>query len=186
MLMNPAVKSSNTTGYISFCGRTLFGFAGLAILFSLAACASRPQQAVVEPVGPAPRAESIPGSDGLLVVYSAWSNFVDPGSTAHHSRYTITSDDGKISREVINHVDRFDEGPIQLSLVPGTYHVKARSAHFGRVDVPVLIQQHQTTYVYLDGSARPDSRLSQQTSAVKLPDGEIVGWSTTVAKNGAP
>ena len=120
---------------------------------------------------------------GFLVVYSAWSNFVDQGSTGHHSRYTITSDDGKISRVVINHADRFDEGPLRLALAPGSYHVSARSAHFGRVSVPVLIQQRQTTNVYLDGSAHHEAPADRQRDAVKLPDGEIVGWSTTVANN---
>ena len=180
------MKLSKVSNDTSLYTRALGTVVGLGMLMLVPACAHRPQQAVLEPVGPAPRTDSSPGSEGFLVVYSAWSNFVDPGSTAHHSRFIITSDDGKTSREVINHVDRFDEGPIQLPLSAGAYQVRARSAHFGRVTVPVVIQQHQTTYVYLDGSSRPDTRLPQQTSAVKLPDGEIVGWSITVARNGAP
>jgi hypothetical protein len=82
-----------------------------------------------------------PENQGCLVVYSAWSNFVDQGSTGHHSRYTISSDDGTWSKEIINHVDRFDEGPIRLSLPAGSYHVRARSAHFGRVNVPVIVKE---------------------------------------------
>jgi hypothetical protein len=170
--------------------RRLVSLAGTSLLLVLPACADRPRQAVLEQVGPAPRGDNTAPSnnsnaEGFLVVYSAWSNFVDQGSTAHHSRYTIASDDGKVSREVINHVDRFDEGPLELPLAPGAYQIRARSAHFGRVTVPVLIQEHRTTYVYLDGASRPDARLAQQTAAVKLPNGEIVGWSTTVARNGA-
>ena len=153
----------------------------LALL--LTACSSAPRQAVVQPVGPAPTASAHSESAGYLVVYSAWSRFVDQGSTGHHSRYTLTPDDGTPSRVIINHADRFDEGPLRLPLAPGAYHVSARSAHFGRVSVPVIIQPHQTTFVYLDGSAHPELQTSSQANAVKLPDGEIVGWSATVATN---
>jgi hypothetical protein len=90
-----------------------------------------------------------------------------------------------MSKVIINHADRFDEGPIRLALPPGSYHVSARSAHFGRVNVPVIIKERQTTLVYLDGSSHPEAPSLQQTSTVRLPDGEIVGWSTTVANNSA-
>jgi hypothetical protein len=139
---------------------------------------------MVERVGPAPRTSASPESAGFLVVYSAWSNFVDQGSTAHHSRYIVKSDGGSMSKEVINHADRFDEGPIQLPLAPGAYHVSARSAHYGRVNVPVIIEPRRTTIVYLDGRAHPDEKAAEQASAVRLPDGEIVGWSSTQARNG--
>ena len=153
----------------------------LAVL--LTACSSPPRQAVLQPVGPAPQANAHPENTGYLVVYSAWSRFVDQGSTGHHSRYTLTADDGSPPKVIINHADRFDEGPLRLPLSPGAYHISARSAHFGRVTVPVVIQPHQTTFVYLDGSARPELQTSSQANAVKLPDGEIVGWSATVATN---
>ncbi|HLH54628.1 MAG TPA: hypothetical protein VKY92_13525 [Verrucomicrobiae bacterium] len=149
-----------------------------AVLLAAGACSTPPQPTVLSAVGPAPQVASNPDKSGYLLVYSAWSNFVDPGSTAHHSRYTITSDDGQFTREVINHRDRFDEGPLLLALAPGSYHVRARSSHFGRVTVPIVIQASQTTCVYLDGSAHPSTDVSQN-SAVKLPDGEIVGWSST-------
>jgi hypothetical protein len=119
------------------------------------------------------------------MVYSAWSNFVDQGSIGHHSRYTVTSEDKALSKVVINHVDRFDEGPIYLPLPSGSYQVRARSAHFGRVNVPVVINDGQTTFVYLDGSAHSEAPHAHQSNAVTLPDGEIVGWSATVAKNSA-
>jgi hypothetical protein len=59
--------------------------------------------------------------------------------------------------------------------------VRARSAHFGRVNVPVLIKERQTTFVYLDGLSHPEAASARQSNAVKLPDGEIVGWSSTIA-----
>lgn len=149
-----------------------------AISILLPACAVAPKHAVLPPVGPAPAEPATTQQDGYLVVYSAWSHFVDQGSTAHHSRYLLTDDTHHQAREVINHADRFDEGPLRVSLAPGSYRVKARSAHFGRVTVPVMIKPRQTTFVYLDGSPHPAVPAAQQPAAVKLPDGEIVGWST--------
>lgn len=153
-----------------------------ALFFAFSGCSWQPKQAMIQPVGPAPSGKDNATHFGYLVVYSAWSSFVDQGSTGHHSRYTLTSDNAAISKEVINHVDRFDEGPIRLPLHPGSYRVRARSAHFGRVNVPVIIQDGQTTFVYLDGAAHPQTP-SEQSSAVRLPNGEIVGWSSTVANS---
>jgi len=156
-----------------------------ALLLLLPACSSPPKQAVVQPVGPAPQINTRPENAGYLVVFSAWSHFVDQGSTGHHSRYTVSADDASASKVIINHADRFDEGPIRLALAPGSYHVSARSAHFGRVNVPVIIKERQTTFVYLDGAAHPEASSAQQTSTVRLPNGEIVGWSGTVANSGS-
>src|SRR5690349_9177397 len=164
-----------------FLMRVFRAFAMPGLLVFLAACAPEPKQSVLQPVGPGPQTAANPENDGFLVVYSAWSNFVDQGSTGHHSRYWVTPDDSRTTKEVINHVDRFDEGPIRLPLPPGSYHVRARSAHFGRVNVAVMIQRRQTTFVYLDGAPHPEAPSAQQRDAVKLPDGEIVGWSATVA-----
>lgn len=162
-------------------GRRLLGIVGAVCVAGLASCSFHPQQTVLPPVGPSPPAASSPEQNGYLLVYSAWSNFVDQGSTGHHSRYTIKSNDGKTSREVINHFDRFDEGPIRLSLAPGAYHIRARSARFGKVTVPVVIRPHQTTYVYLDGRTHKQAPAPEEADAVRLPDGEVVGWSTTIA-----
>lgn len=163
-----------------------FSFLAAAFLsLLLPGCSLHQPQAVVPPVGPAPASPTSHDSDGYLVVYSAWSNFVDQGSTAHHSRYTITADNRAMPRQIVNHADRFDEGPIHLPLPPGSYHVKARSAHFGRVTVPVIIRPRQTTFVYLDGSSHANVPSAPQISAVKLPDGEIVGWAANTANHSA-
>jgi hypothetical protein len=160
--------------------RLHFNRPALLLLLLLPACSSPPRQAVLQPVGPAPQASVPADGEGYLVVYSAWSHFVDPGSTGHHSRYILSSDAGAVSREIINHVDRFDEGPIKLPLAPGSYHVSAHSAHFGRVSVPIVVKERQTTVVYLDGLSHPTAA-GAQTNTVRLPDGEIIGWSATVA-----
>jgi len=100
----------------------------------------------------------------------------------HHSRYTVTSDDGKINRVIINHADRFDEGPIRVPLGAGSYKVSALSAHSGRVLVPVIIAPQQTTYVYLDGQTRPKLAADLHANLVKLPDGQVVGWAVSSGK----
>jgi len=151
----------------------------IASLIFGSGCSFHSKPTVLEAVGPAPSGlteNSKASNQGYLVVYSAWSSFVDPGSVGHHSRYSVSADDGSFTKEIINHADRFDEGPIRLPLGPGSYHVTARSSHAGRVVVPVVIKKRETTSVYLDGSS-PRGASNQELHAVKLPDGEIVGWS---------
>src|ERR1051326_2438107 len=153
----------------------------VSFLGLLSACSFHPAPVLLQPVGPVPP-ESSAGpparNEGYLVVYSAWSSFVDLGSVGHHSRYTIRANDQAQPREIINHADRFDEGPIRLSLAPGSYHVTARATHAGRVVVPVVIKPQETTFVYLDGS-NPQQAGDNRLNAVQLPDGEIVGWAAT-------
>ena len=152
----------------------------ISFLSLLSACSFQTHPTVVQAVGPAPpeaRLGSKAANQGYLVVYSAWSSFVDPGSVGHHSRYTVSSEDGTFKREIINHADRFDEGPVRLPLPAGSYQVTARSTHAGRVVVPVVIKERETTFVYLDGTAHPEAREDKHLTAVKLPNGEIVGWS---------
>jgi len=137
----------------------------------------------VQAVGPAPHDEANSAQNGYLVVYSAWGLVNENKAPVdHHSRYTLTSDDGKIDRVIINHIDRFDEGPLHVPLAPGSYKVSALSAHSGRVIVPVIIAPQQTTYVYLDGQTRPGLAAGQQADVVKLPDGQVVGWAVSSGK----
>jgi len=157
-----------------------YGWIGLVI--TLSACSFHPEPTVVQTtVGPAPQQTPKPVNQGYLVVYSAWSSFVDQGFVGHHSRYTISSGDGTPTREVLNYRDRFDEGPIRLPLTPGSYILAARAAHYGKVVVPVVIKEHQTTFVYLDGSSHPKIPSTDATNAVTLPNGQIVGWSANAA-----
>lgn len=159
--------------------------AGALVL--LPACASHTQPVTLQPVGPAPRMEEANTStDGYLVVYSAWAlydEFDNKVLVDHHSKYGITSDDGKLNKQIANHIDRFDEGPIRVTLPPGSYKINARSAHSGRVIVPVVIQERRTTYVYLDGRPHPKASAESVSNMVKLPDGQVAGWAAnTTAK----
>jgi hypothetical protein len=153
------------------------------MIASLQACAFHPAPLAVQPVGPAPHAEAYNSQDGYLMVYSAWGIVNENKAPVdHHSRYTLTSDDGKIDRVIINHIDRFDEGPIRVPLAAGSYKVSAFSAHSGRVIVPVIIKPGKTTYVYLDGQNRTGILDYQPGDIVKLPDGQVVGWAVNPTK----
>ena len=156
-----------------------FHFGALSVALALlSACANPGTPVAVQAVGPAPREEAASSHEGYLVVYSAWGIVNENKAPVdHHSRYTIMSDDDKINRVIINHIDRFDEGPIRVSLSAGSYKVSALSAHSGRVIVPVIIAPQQTTYVYLDGQTRPNLAAGQQADVVKLPNGDVVGWA---------
>jgi hypothetical protein len=150
---------------------------GLILVTLLPACAFHQSPVVLEPVGPAPVAASPASHAGGLLVYSDYDHFGDPRNIIHHSGYVVTSDDGKLVQKVPNRIDRFDEGPQHVDLPPGQYLVTARSAHYGKVNVPVIIKERQTTAVYLDGYPHPEAPSAGQTNTVQLPNGKVVGWS---------
>jgi hypothetical protein len=155
----------------------LKGWLLLGLVTLLPACSS-PRTAVdLAPVGPAPLDQALQPNQGGLVVYSAYNLYGDPRYVMHHSDYSIASDDGKMVRQMANHIDRFDEGPRRIALAAGKYTVTARSAHYGKVNVPVVIQPERTTCVYLDGYPHPEAPSAAQSNVVRLPDGEIAGWS---------
>jgi len=149
----------------------------VALLIIATGCSFHPQQVVLEPEGPAPSVSPKNATEGYLVVYSAWSTLGD--SVTHHSRYKLRTEDGKFSKEVLNHIDRFDEGPVRLPLAPGSYQLTARAARYGMVVVPIVIQERKTTYVCLDGAPRPERLRVEGSSVVKLPNGQVVGWLAT-------
>jgi len=63
-----------------------------------------------------------------------------------------------------------------------TYRIVAAANGYGMVTVPVTIAAGQTTILHLQGgSTWPNQAAFNQTNAVRLPDGGIVGWKSTVA-----
>src|SRR2546430_11115263 len=76
-------------------------------------------------------------SQGSLVVYSATDAF-DDGDVPYypHSSYAIYTTNGKLFKNVENHMARSDEIPALVSLAAGFYVVEARSADNGYVRVP--------------------------------------------------
>jgi hypothetical protein len=89
-------------------------------------------------------------SEGSLAVYSATDEFNDGGSLRYaHSSYAIYATDGKVVKNVDNHISRDDEIPQIVSLPAGSYTVVARSEKNGYVTVPVVIKAGRRTILDL-------------------------------------
>jgi hypothetical protein len=105
---------------------------------------------------------------GSLKVYSATDEFDDGGLPYYaHSSYAIYAIDGKLFKNVENHISRSDEIPEIVSLPAGSYTVVARSEKDGYVRVPVIIKEGQRTILDLDPGER---RRSGGYHATKRPN----------------
>ena len=90
-------------------------------------------------------------SQGSLEVYSATDEFNDGGSLYYaYSSYAIYAVDGKLFKDVENHISRSDENPETVTLPVGSYTVVARSEKNGYVRVPVMIKSGRRTVLALD------------------------------------
>jgi hypothetical protein len=90
-------------------------------------------------------------SQGSLEVYSATDEFNDGGLLYYaHSSYGIYALDGKLVKNVENHISRSDEKPATVSLPVGSYTVVARSEKNGYVRIPVMIKNGRRTLLTLD------------------------------------
>jgi hypothetical protein len=90
-------------------------------------------------------------AEGYLLVYSATDPFDDGGLVFNaHSSYSIYTTDGKLFKNVENHISRSDEIPELVTLPPGSYTVEGRSGNNGYVRVPVQIKPGRQTIVDLD------------------------------------
>lgn len=158
----------------------------LASLGFLPACTSPGSHLAIQPVGPRSSEASSRYGQGYLVVYSAWSPF-NNYDTTDHSGYAVLSTDGKRVRFVHNHIigDFTAEPPSNVRLPAGRYIVRADSQDYGIVNVPVVIRDGETTRVYLDCESQPTNLLAGGVDAVRLPDGEIVGWADGGTENQA-
>jgi hypothetical protein len=149
----------------------------------LAGCATSHSGIVLDPVGPAPITHVTPATTGNLVVYSAAEvnasfNRRDPDRQVY-SDYRILNPDGTLRERVHNDSGTLLQAPQAVALPAGTYRVVAQSNGYGTVTVPVTIAAGQNTEVHLDGdstTANPDP-----ASVVRLPDGEVVGWKSSMA-----
>ena len=136
----------------------------------------------MDTVGPGPgRLADVHSTDGALVVYSAYVVNADFNSRdpyrPDYSDYEILTADGKLLRHVHNDTGTILQDPVIVQLPAGKYRVTARANGYGRVTVPVVIAACRLTTVHLEGGgSRPDRAAFNPTSAVQLPDGQIVGW----------
>jgi hypothetical protein len=96
-------------------------------------------------------AGSAPTNLGYLQVYSATDEFDDGGVPYYaHSSYAIYTNDGKLFKNIANHISRSDEIPEVVALPIGYYMVEARSRSKGYIRVHVAIKTGQRATLDLD------------------------------------
>jgi hypothetical protein len=92
---------------------------------------------------------------GYLKVYTATDEFDDGGVPYHaHSSYTIYTTDGKIFKNVENHLSCSDEIPDVVRLPVGSYVIEARSERDGYVRVRIVIKAGRQTILDLDSRGK--------------------------------
>jgi len=156
----------------------------------VAGCVSQPHGLVLDPIGPPSPRSAGAGSNGTLMVFSAFdphADFNDLPYLRHYTSYKIISQNGKLTQTIHNDNGTRLAGPQKVELPVGAYCVIARANGYGVVTVPVIIQADQVTTVHLEGSPawQNGSQLSQ-SNPVRLPDGEIAGWRAPSADTTKP
>jgi len=95
-------------------------------------------------------------SQGSLVVFSATDAFEDGDVPYYaHSSYAIYATNGKLFKNVENHISRSDEIPEVVTLPVGSYVIEARSEREGYVRVRVVIKAGRRTILDLDSRESP-------------------------------
>jgi len=148
----------------------------------LSGCATGQSGMTLDTVGPVPaRLAVVSSTSGALVVYSAYEvgadfNSCDP-YRPEYSDYRIFTADGELLRRVHNNSGTILQDPATMQLPAGKYRVVAWANGYGLVTVPVIVVAGRLTAVHLEGGGSwPDRAAFNQTNAVRLPDGQIVGW----------
>jgi hypothetical protein len=149
----------------------------------LSGCATGKNEPVLNTVGPSPDQPSVANStNGTLMVYSAYDVNADFAGRDRrspvYSDYKIFTTDGKMLQQVHNNTGTILQDPLAVELSPGKYRVVAHVNGYARyLAVPVVIASRQTTILHLEGDGFwPDKAAFNQTNAVRLPDGRIIGW----------
>ena len=165
-----------------------FTFISLTIFTGLllAGCSTAPTAngLMLDAVGPAqspPPTTRATDTTGSLVVYSAYRRNADFNARdpyrPEYSDYEIFSSEGAFQQRIHNNSDTILQSVVPVALPAGQYKVKVRANGYGYVIVPVVIVPGQTTTLHLEGDGNwPNPSIFNQTNAVRLPDGIIVGW----------
>jgi hypothetical protein len=133
----------------------------------------------ITPASAVPRQPATDGGLGTLVVYSAWRRTgTDDPDHRVHSSYDVLTDDRKPFLHVQNFVTPMVDDPASVRLSPGKYIVKTRVQRHGFVSIPVVIDSHRTTVLYLDNTTHPEQNERETAETVKLPDGHVIGWAS--------
>jgi hypothetical protein len=162
--------------------RTFLALSAMIAGAFLPGCATGKNGLVLDTVGPTPsEIAGAPSTNGTLVVYSADEVNADFNSRdpyrPEYSDYKIYNADGKFLRRVHNDSGTILQGPVSVELPTGKYRIVARANGYGYITVPTVVGANQTTILHLEGGgAWPDTSAFNQTNAVRLPDGRIVGW----------
>jgi hypothetical protein len=98
-------------------------------------------------------------SRGSLQVYSATDAFDDGGVPYHaHSSYAIYTTNGKLLKNVENHISSSDEIPEVMTLPVGSYVIEGRSERDSYVRVRVDIRAGRQTIVDLESRDKESPR----------------------------
>ncbi len=154
----------------------LFLFAAFGLS---AGCATCDQHLVLEPVGPSAEPAPVAGTNGSLIVYSAFDGHLTAASDGEHQRYSdfrLLAAGENQAKRIHNDSGTVWEGPVPIVLPPGHYQVLAPANGYGTVTVPVVIAPGLVTTIHLEGgNPWPDKSSFTAANAVHLPDGRIVG-----------
>ena len=148
----------------------------------LAGCATGKSGITLDAVGPFPgQPAAVSSANGTLVVYSAYQVNADFNSRdpyrPEYSDYKIFTTDGKLLQRVHNNSGTILQDPGSVELPTGKYRVIARANGYGYVTVPVIVEAQQSTILHLEGGGSwSDKSALGHTDAVRLPDGQVVGW----------
>jgi len=98
-------------------------------------------------------------SQGSLQVYSATDAFDDGGVPYDaHSSYAIYTTDGKLFKDVENHISNSDEIPELVTPPTGSYVIEGRSKRNSYVRVRVDIRAGRRTIIDLDSRGKESPR----------------------------
>lgn len=156
----------------------------LAVAF-LSGCVTGNNGPVLATVGPQDQSAFVNSTNGTLVVYSAYdvnASFNNRDSREPvYSDYDILSSTGKPLSRVHNNSGTLLQDPLAVELPPGKYTVMASAnGYVRRVMIPTIIKAGRTTIIHLEGGGFwPNESAFNQTNAVRLPDGVIVGWKVS-------
>jgi len=137
--------------------------------------------AAAEPSASVPSPPS--SRNGDLTVYSAtYSPTLEQSKYSAHSDYTISTVDDHVIEHVTNATGSFGSRPASVSLPAGDYHVRAQYNGGRFVTFTVVIESDKATVVDLDGETLSQGRAAAK-EMVRLPDGQVVGWSATSSRS---
>jgi len=163
--------------------KTIFTLRLLMASAVFSGCTTSKPGLVLDAVGP-PMSKSVAttATNGTLLVYSAYE--VNPNFTSRdpygqkHSNYKIFNPQGDLIQIVHNDTGTMLQDAVPIELPPGNYRVRAHAnGYLGEVTVPVVVAAHQDTILHLEGGGGwPDESSFNQTNAVRLPNGTVIGW----------